>query len=234
MQLMTGEREGRTGGPGAGFRKLVPLAERPRTLIIDNYDSFTFNLAQLFGSLGATPLVFRNDEITVKRIMELGPDAIIISPGPGNPSSRVDFGVSADAIAAFSGKLPLLGVCLGHQGIVQHFGGSIVRASKGVMHGKTSELDYRPEGILSGVDGGLTVMRYHSLVAEAASFPACLEVLATSRDDGEIMALRHREHETFGLQFHPESVMTEKGPQIVAAFLALVGHAGKGADRRAD
>ena len=214
-------------GAASAFRKAAPLAERPRVLIIDNFDSFTFNLAQLIGSLGAVPSVFRNDAITVARITELNPDAIVISPGPGNPSSREDFGVSGDAIAAFSGKVPLLGVCLGHQGIVQSFGGRIVRANT-VMHGKTSELEYQRASVLSGIEGGLTVMRYHSLVAEACSLPSCFEVLATSRDDGEIMAIRHREHDTIGLQFHPESVMTDKGPQMMAAFLGLIGAAGNG------
>jgi anthranilate synthase/aminodeoxychorismate synthase-like glutamine amidotransferase len=234
MQLMTGETGSCAGSPARGFRRAVPLAERPRTLIIDNYDSFTHNLAQLIGSLGSVPLVFRNDDITAAGIRDLSPDAIVISPGPGNPSSREDFGVSADAIAEFSGRTPLLGVCLGHQGIVQHFGGRIVRASKGVMHGKTSDLDYRREGILEGVQGELTVMRYHSLVAERASLPSCLEILATSMDDGEIMAIRHREHQTFGLQFHPESVLTVRGPQIMAAFLALVAPGREGGERGAD
>ncbi len=189
--------------------------------MIDNFDSFTYNLYQLFGKLGGVPEVKRNNEISLAGIKEFSPDALVISPGPGNPASRDDFGVSGEAILEFSGKIPILGVCLGHQGIVHFSGGKIVRA-KNPMHGKTSELDYQKVGILSGIDGELTVMRYHSLVAEHETLPPCFEVIATSRDDGAIMAIRHKEHQTFGLQFHPESVFSEKGPLMIRAFLDIV------------
>jgi anthranilate synthase component 2 len=224
MQQAANMRENgrRPGCPGPStFRQASPLAEKPRVLIIDNFDSFTFNLAQLLGRLGAEPLVRRNDEIPLAQIRDFAPQALVISPGPGNPASKEDFGISGEAIMECSGKIPVLGVCLGHQGIVHFFGGKVVRA-KNLMHGKTSEIGYRREGILSGLEGELVVMRYHSLVAERESLPPCLEVLATSKDDGEIMAIRHREHQTFGLQFHPESAFTPKGELIMRAFLGLV------------
>ncbi len=224
-EKMRSERRGPYSSGVPTFRRASPLAEKPRVLLIDNFDSFTFNLYQLFGMLGAEPLVKRNDEISLAQIREFDPQALVISPGPGNPSLKKDFGVSGDAILEYSGKIPVLGVCLGHQGIVHVFGGKIVRA-KCLMHGKTSQIAYQRKGILSDIRGGLTAMRYHSLVAEKDSLPSCLEVIATSRGDGEIMAIRHKEHPTFGLQFHPESVMTEKGPLMISAFLSYINGAG--------
>jgi anthranilate synthase component 2 len=189
-----------------------------KVLIIDNYDSFVYNLAQYVGELGAEPLVYRNNKITLKKAVELNPDRIIISPGPGSPSQPRYFGVCPQIIRHLSPKVSTLGVCLGHQGIVWVFGGKIVRAGK-IMHGKASLIRHDGKGVFKGVENPLQVARYHSLVAEKASLPRCLTITAFSLDDGEIMGVRHVEYPIEGLQFHPESILTRCGKQIIKNFL---------------
>ena len=188
-----------------------------RVLVIDNYDSFVYNLVQYLGELGATPLVHRHDEVTIEQIVESMPDAILISPGPGRPE---DAGVSNEVIERLAGRVPILGVCLGHQCIGQVFGGEIVRAGQ-VMHGKTSLVHHNGTGVLAGLPDPFDATRYHSLVVDAASVPGVLEVTATT-DDGTVMALRHRELPVEGVQFHPESILTSCGHQLMANFLAQV------------
>jgi anthranilate synthase component 2 len=185
-----------------------------RVLVVDNYDSFVYNLVQELGELGADPVVFRNDAIDVDGIRAERPDAVLISPGPGRPE---DGGVSLRAIAALSGEVPLLGVCLGHQCIGQAFGGDIVSAPH-LMHGKTSEIHHDGSGIFAGLPNPFVATRYHSLVVRPESVPAELEVTATS-SDGVVMGLRHRELPVEGVQFHPESVLTASGPALLANFL---------------
>jgi anthranilate synthase component 2 len=189
-----------------------------KVLIIDNYDSFVYNLAQYVGELGAEPLVYRNDQLTLKKALMLKPDKIIISPGPGIPSQPRYFGVCSQIIRHLSPKVPTLGVCLGHQGIVWTFGGRIVRAGR-VMHGKTSLVWHDGRGIFKGVENPIQATRYHSLVAERTSLPRCLAVTAVSLDDGEIMGVRHVEYPIEGVQFHPESILTRSGKQMVKNFL---------------
>ena len=189
-----------------------------KVLIIDNYDSFVYNLAQYVGELGAEPLVYRNDQLTLKKALRLKPDKIIISPGPGIPSQLKYFGVCSQIIKHLSPKVPMLGVCLGHQGIIWTFGGRIVRAGR-VMHGKTSPVWHDGRGIFKGVENPIQATRYHSLVAERASLPRCLAVTAISLDDGEIMGVRHVEYPIEGVQFHPESILTRCGKQMVKNFL---------------
>ena len=189
-----------------------------KVLIIDNYDSFVYNLAQYVGELGAEPLVYRNDQLTLKKALKLKPDRVIISPGPGTPSQPRYFGVCSQIIRHLSPKVPTLGVCLGHQGIIWTFGGKIVRAGR-VMHGKTSLVWHDGRGIFKGVENPIQATRYHSLVAERASLPRCLAVTAVSLDDGEIMGVRHVGHSIEGVQFHPESILTRCGKQIVKNFL---------------
>ena len=184
-------------------------------LLIDNYDSFTFNLAQYLGELGASPVVRRNDRITVEEIEEMRPDRIVISPGPGRPE---DAGVSVDVIRRFGPRLPLLGVCLGHQGIGVAFGGAVVRATQ-VMHGKVSSVRHDGRGVFRGVSQPFNAGRYHSLVV-AEPVPDVLEVAART-EDGTIMAVRHREFPVHGVQFHPESVLTGEGRQVLRNFLEL-------------
>jgi anthranilate synthase component 2 len=183
-------------------------------LMIDNYDSFTYNLVQYLGELGETVKVFRNDEISLEQIEALGPDRIVISPGPCTPNEA---GVSVAAIRHFAGKIPILGVCLGHQSIGQAYGGKIVHASQ-LMHGKTSAIRHTNAGVFTGLPNPLTATRYHSLVIEQATLPACLEVTAWS-EDGEIMGVRHRQLPVEGVQFHPESILTEHGHDLLANFL---------------
>ena len=192
-------------------------------LVIDNYDSFTFNLVQYFGELAAQhPLakdlrVERNDALTVTEIRELGPDAILLSPGPGDPDQA---GVCLDVLKELSPRIPTLGVCLGHQALAQAYGGTIVRAAE-LMHGKTSPLLHRGEGVFAGLPQPLTATRYHSLIADRESLPDCLEVTAWL-EDNTVMGLRHREHPHLqGVQFHPESVLTEAGHNLLANFLRL-------------
>jgi anthranilate synthase component 2 len=188
-------------------------------LMIDNYDSFTYNLVQYFGELGAEIRVFRNDEITVKQIEELGPSHIVVSPGPCTPTEA---GISVEAIKYFSGKIPLLGVCLGHQAIGEAFGGKVVRATR-VMHGKISQIHHRGQGVFTALPDPFNATRYHSLVIEQASLPDCLEVTAwTENADGsieEIMGVRHKTLAIEGVQFHPESILTEHGHQLLQNFL---------------
>jgi anthranilate synthase component 2 len=183
-------------------------------LMIDNYDSFTYNLVQYLGELGQDVKVFRNDEIDLERIEALAPERIVISPGPCTPNEA---GVSVGAIQRFAGKIPILGVCLGHQSIGQAFGGKIVHAAQ-LMHGKTSGIRHANAGVFKGLPDPLTATRYHSLVIERASLPACLEVTAWS-EDGEIMGVRHRELRVEGVQFHPESILTQRGHDLLANFL---------------
>lgn len=192
-------------------------------VMIDNYDSFTYNLVQYFGELGAEVKVFRNDQVTVAEIEALGPDHLVISPGPCSPSEA---GISVEAIQHFAGKLPILGVCLGHQSIGQAFGGRIVHARQ-IMHGKTSMVYHSDAGVFKDLPNPFEATRYHSLVIEQASLPDCLEVTAWTRnDDGsidEIMGVRHREFMIEGVQYHPESILTEHGHQQLANFLAMHG-----------
>ena len=184
-------------------------------LMIDNYDSFTYNLVQYLREMAAEVQVFRNDAITVAEIEKLAPAAIVISPGPGRPE---DAGVSCDAIRAFAGKIPLLGVCLGHQAMGLVFGGQVVHAKK-LMHGKVSDVACDGKGIFKGLDSRpFKAMRYHSLALEKDSLPDCLEISATT-DDGEIMGIRHKQYAVEGIQFHPESIMTPVGKRILRNFL---------------
>ncbi len=185
-----------------------------KLLMIDNYDSFTYNLVQYFGELGAQVEVFRNDEITLEGIAERRPDRLVVSPGPCSPAEA---GISVAAIRHFAGKLPILGVCLGHQGIGAAFGGRIIRAQQ-LMHGKTSEIETTQQGVFSGLPRRFTVNRYHSLSIERASCPAQLEITAWT-DDAEIMGVRHRELAIQGVQFHPESILTEHGHAMLKNFL---------------
>jgi len=183
-------------------------------LMIDNYDSFTYNLVQYFGELGENVVVYRNDEITLERIAELKPARIVVSPGPCTPNEA---GVSVPLIQRFAGKIPILGVCLGHQSIGQAYGGHIVHAQQ-LMHGKTSQIHHRDEGVFKGLPEPFRATRYHSLVIERATLPECLEVTAWT-DDGEIMGVRHRTLPVEGVQFHPESILTEHGHQLLKNFL---------------
>jgi anthranilate synthase/aminodeoxychorismate synthase-like glutamine amidotransferase len=184
-------------------------------LVIDNYDSFTFNLVQALAELGAEVAVHRNDAIDVAAVRALAPEAVVLSPGPCTPTEA---GISVALVNALSGQVPILGVCLGHQSIAHAFGGTVRRARK-VMHGKTSVLRHPGQGLFDGLPEPLVVGRYHSLVVDAESLPPVLEATAFSTDDGEVMALRHRSHPTVGVQFHPESVLTPDGPRILRNFL---------------
>ena len=185
-------------------------------LMIDNYDSFTYNLVQYLRELLADVRVVRNDSLTLAEIEQLAPEAIVISPGPGRPE---DAGVSCDVIRTFSGRVPILGVCLGHQAMGLVFGARIVHAKR-LMHGKTSEVTTDSKGLFEDINRPITVMRYHSLAVEEASIPSSLVVTARA-DDGEIMGIRHREHCTEGIQFHPESIMTPMGKRILRNFLKM-------------
>ncbi len=183
-------------------------------LMIDNYDSFTYNIVQYFGELGEDVRTVRNDEISLEQIADLNPDRICVSPGPKSPK---DAGVSVEVLKEFAGKKPILGVCLGHQAIGEAFGGKIIRA-KQVMHGKTSKIAHTGEGVFKGLPSPFTVIRYHSLAIERASLPSCLEVTAWT-DDGEIMGVRHKEFDIEGVQFHPESILSEHGHAMLKNFL---------------
>ena len=190
-------------------------------LLVDNYDSFTWNLAQVIGGFGLEPRVVRNDELTVEEIARLRPRAVVISPGPRTPAEA---GVSVEVVARLSGQVPILGVCLGHQAVAAAFGGRVVRAPR-VMHGKVSEVQHDGRGIFEGIASPFDAMRYHSLVVERSSLPSVLEIVAWTgeKDEGVIQGVRHREHETWGVQFHPESVSTEVGPTILGNLLARAG-----------
>ena len=189
-------------------------------LMIDNYDSFTYNLVQYFGELQADVQVYRNDKITVQDIEKLNPDHLVISPGPCTPNEA---GVSLEAIKHFAGKLPILGVCLGHQSIGQAFGGNIIHANA-IMHGKTSMIHHKGEGVFAGLETPFEATRYHSLVIEKQSLPDCLQVTAWTEDEkggiDEIMGVRHKELEVEGVQFHPESILTEHGHAMLKNFLS--------------
>ncbi|MFP5321546.1 MAG: anthranilate synthase component II [Acidimicrobiia bacterium] len=192
-----------------------------RVLVIDNYDSFVFNLVQYLGELGAEPVVHRNDDVDLAGVESIDPDAILISPGPGTPA---DAGISCDVIREWAGRRPILGVCLGHQAIGEVFGGEVVRAGQ-VMHGKTSPIVHEGGGVFAGLPSPLEATRYHSLVVDPDSVPDELEVTAwTDADDGRrvVMGLRHRHHEVEGVQFHPESILTGSGHQILRTFLERV------------
>ena len=189
-----------------------------RVLVIDNYDSFVYNLVQYLGELGAEPEVHRHDALSLDELRARAPDAVLVSPGPGRPE---DAGVSMDAIGAFGeAGVPVLGVCLGHQCIGARYGGDVVRAER-VMHGKTSEVSHTGAGVFAGLASPFTATRYHSLVVDAATVPDCLEVTATTVD-GIVMGLRHRELPVHGVQFHPEAVLTASGHDLLRNFLALV------------
>jgi len=185
-------------------------------LTIDNYDSFTYNLVQYLGELGQELKVVRNDKISLKEIEKLKPQRIVISPGPGIPKNA---GISCDVIKNFAGKIPILGVCLGHQAIGYVFGGDVVRAKK-LMHGKTSEIHHDGKTIFQGLKSPFTATRYHSLIVKRETLPDILEVSAWT-EDGEIMALRHKKYKVEGVQFHPESILTEDGKKLLANFLKL-------------
>lgn len=188
-------------------------------LMIDNYDSFTYNLVQYFGELGCEVQVYRNDEISVKEALALNPSQVVISPGPCNPDLA---GISMEMIKACAGHIPLLGVCLGHQSIGQVFGGKVIGAKK-IMHGKTSLVKHTNESVFTGIDNPVRVTRYHSLVVEKNTLPDCLEITAwTENEKGdfdEIMGFKHKEHAISGVQFHPESILTESGHQMLSNFL---------------
>jgi anthranilate synthase component 2 len=190
-----------------------------KVVMIDNYDSFTYNLVQYFGELGADVTVVRNDQITIDKIAAMSPDKIVISPGPCTPKEA---GISVDAILKFAGNIPLLGVCLGHQSIGYAFGGNIIHA-KSIMHGKTSQVHHKDKGVFQGLSNPFTATRYHSLVIEQATLPDCLEITAWTQDeDGgidEIMGVRHKTLDIEGVQFHPESILTEHGHDLLRNFL---------------
>jgi anthranilate synthase/aminodeoxychorismate synthase-like glutamine amidotransferase len=190
--------------------------QAPRLLLIDNYDSFTYNLVQAFMVLGADVLVYRNDQITIDQARALEPSHLCISPGPGTP---YDAGVSMKMIEAFAGQLPIFGVCLGHQSLVEVFGGKVVRAPR-LMHGKTSLVEHDGRTIMANMPKPFEAGRYHSLIAQPHSMPNLLEVSARTTE-GEIMGVRHREYSIEGVQFHPESVLTPQGPQLMGEFLKL-------------
>ena len=190
-----------------------------KVLMIDNYDSFTFNIVQYLGELGAEVITHRNDEISIEQIEALAPTHLVVSPGPCTPNEA---GISMAAIEHFAGKLPILGVCLGHQAIGQVYGGKVVRAPQ-VMHGKTSDVWHDNQGVFEGLENPVQVTRYHSLVVDKTSLPDCLEVTAWTGDDdvtpGLVMGLRHRELDIEGVQFHPESILTRQGHELLANFL---------------
>jgi len=192
-----------------------------KILVIDNYDSFTYNLAQLLGELKTEPSVIRNDMITFHEIEKMNPDAIVISPGPGHPANRRDFGVCSDVITKLGSKIPILGVCLGHQGIVHVYGGDVIHA-KMLRHGKTSDIEHSNTDIFEGLSNPFRATRYHSLVAKPDTIPNCLEPTARSSDDREIMGIRHKDYLIVGVQFHPESILTGEGRRLLANFLKLV------------
>ncbi len=186
-------------------------------LVVDNYDSFTYNLVQYLGELGTDVVVRRNDQITVEQAARLQPAQIVISPGPGRPE---DAGATVEIVRSLGDRIPVLGVCLGHQAIGIAFGGRVVRARR-PMHGKTSRIEHDGSGVLRGLGNPFTACRYHSLVVDADSVPPVLAVTARAADDGAVMALRHRDHPIHGVQFHPEAILTESGRQVLRNFLGM-------------
>ncbi len=189
-----------------------------KILVIDNYDSFVYNLVQYIGEFGVEVVVCRNDQLTIKQVKDLDPDRIVISPGPGTPEQVRYFGVCSAILRHISNQIPTLGVCLGHQGIIHTFGGKIVSANT-LMHGKTSLIRHDAKGIFKDVKNPFTATRYHSLVGDRNSIPSCLEITAESLDDGEIMGVRHVTHPIEGVQFHPESILSEDGKLVIKNFL---------------
>ena len=192
-----------------------------KILVIDNYDSFVYNLAQILGELRVKPTVLRNDTITVSDVVRKDPDAIDISPGHGHPADRKYFGVGTDIIRQLGDRIPTLGVCLGHQGIVHAFGGKVINAKK-IRHGKTSLIQYTHDRLFENIANPFKATRYHSLVADQKTLPSCLEVTARAMDDGEIMGVRHRHYLMEGVQFHPESVLTGEGQRMLLNFISMV------------
>ena len=189
-----------------------------KVLVIDNYDSFVYNLVQCIGELGGDVAVYRNDQVSLEQVMNFRPDRIVISPGPGTPEDTRYFGICSEILKHVSCKVPTLGVCLGHQGIIHTFGGKVVPAQK-LMHGKTSLIKHDGEGIFKGVKNPFTATRYHSLVGDRHSVPSCLKVVAESLNDGEIMGVRHVVYPIEGVQFHPESILCEDGRLIMKNFI---------------
>ena len=190
-------------------------------LIIDNYDSFVYNIAQRLGELGVNSDVIRNDKITINEIIEKNYDAIIISPGPGTPEEKKYFGICKDVIQKLGPKLPILGICLGHQGIIDCFGGKVVNAGH-VRHGKTSQIQHYDDSLFHGVKNPFSATRYHSLVGDKTIIPDSLKITAIAEDDGEIMGVSHKEYFIDGVQFHPESIMTDEGKKILENFITRV------------
>jgi anthranilate synthase component II len=189
-----------------------------KVLVIDNYDSFVYNLVQYIGEMGAEVVVYRNDKITLKQVRRLDPDRIVLSPGPGNPEDERYFGVCRSILQQVSQTVPTLGVCLGHQGIISTFGGKVVSAKR-LMHGKTSRIKHDGKGLFKGIENPFVATRYHSLAGEQDTIPVCLEVTAVSTDDGEVMGVRHKQFPINGVQFHPESILCEDGKLIIKNFL---------------
>ncbi len=189
-----------------------------KVLVIDNYDSFVYNLVQYIGEFGPETIVYRNDQVTLQKVQQLKPDRIVLSPGPGNPEDERYFGVCKGILQQVSPKVPTLGVCLGHQGIISTFGGKVVFAKR-LMHGKTSQIKHDGKGIFKSVQNPFTATRYHSLAGDGTSIPACLEVTAVAVDDGEVMGVRHLDYPIEGVQFHPESILCEDGKLIIKNFL---------------
>ncbi len=193
-----------------------------KVLIIDNYDSFVYNIAQIIGYSDVHPLVKRNDKITIGDILKMDPDAIIVSPGPGHPKFKKDFGICKDVIEELGPTFPILGICLGHQGIVLTYGGKIKRAT-GIKHGKTSKIEFYPNTTLfEDVENPFIATRYHSLIADKESLPSCLKITSTSLDDLEIMGVKHEKYNVEGIQFHPESIMTGEGKKILFNFIKTI------------
>ena len=189
-----------------------------KVLVIDNYDSFVYNLVQYIGELGAETIVYRNDQIDIAKIKKLKPDRIVISPGPGTPEETRYFGICKEILKKLSNRVPTLGVCLGHQGIIHTFGGKVIPAKR-LMHGKTSKIKHNGKSIFKGVRNPFTATRYHSLAGEKETIPRCLKITAEATDDGEIMAIQHAEFPIYGVQFHPESILCEDGKIILKNFL---------------
>jgi anthranilate synthase component 2 len=189
-----------------------------KVLVIDNYDSFVYNLVQYIGELGGNPVVYRNDELDLQKALKLKPERIVISPGPGTPEESRYFGVCSQILRHISPEIPTLGVCLGHQGLVSAFGGRIVRAKR-LMHGKTSLIMHDGDGVFRGLRNPIRATRYHSLAVDQNSLPKCLKITAVALDDGEVMGVRHVAYPIEGVQFHPESILTEFGKEILKNFL---------------
>ena len=192
-----------------------------KILVIDNYDSFVYNIAQLLGELETEPTVLRNNILTLDDVRKMGPDAIVISPGPGHPADHRYFGICTDIITKLGPDVPILGICLGHQGIFHAFGGKVINAKR-IKHGKTSLIGYKADRLFEGVTNPFRATRYHSLVADVRTLPPSLEVTATAVDDEEIMGIRHRQYLIEGVQFHPESVLTGEGHRILMNFISMV------------